>query len=268
MEHRAPASKPDRRPSLDRRLPAPEALFPIPRWELRYGVAVVLVVLAWLTRDALFPGAAEVNPFMAFGLAVLSTALIAGFGPGLLASFLSSLIATYFYLSPRHDLLVHEPYEIVGLGLFIVEGLVAALAGGLVRRSLLREQAVIHAGDRVSRFLQHAERARGSPMVDRPSIVEALSGRELEVGRLLARGLANDEIAAALFVSRNTVKTHLKNLYGKLGVRSRTEAVARLIELGLLTTSQAEAQVGPDAGTSDERETVIHDPPGAPHIGG
>lgn len=50
---------------------------------------------------------------------------------------------------------------------------------------------------------------------------EALSAREHEVARLVAEGLTNDEIAEALFISRNTVKTHLANVLQKLGLRDR-----------------------------------------------
>ncbi|MBI4692432.1 MAG: hypothetical protein HY749_00235 [Gammaproteobacteria bacterium] len=54
--------------------------------------------------------------------------------------------------------------------------------------------------------------------------VEPLSEREREIVRMLARGLSNKDIGAALFISENTVKFHLKNLYGKLGVKNRTQA--------------------------------------------
>jgi DNA-binding NarL/FixJ family response regulator len=57
-------------------------------------------------------------------------------------------------------------------------------------------------------------------------IVELLSPRELSVLRLLAEGASNKEIAQGLGVAENTVKTHLANLYAKLGVRRRTEALA------------------------------------------
>lgn len=66
------------------------------------------------------------------------------------------------------------------------------------------------------------------------SLIEPLSGRELEVLRLVAAGRSNQEIAQALIVSPNTVKTHLKNIYAKLGAGSRTQAIARARELGLL----------------------------------
>lgn len=67
-----------------------------------------------------------------------------------------------------------------------------------------------------------------------PGLVEPLSERELEVLRLIAAGLSNREIADALVIAVTTTKKHASNIYGKLGVRSRTEAVARAQELGLL----------------------------------
>jgi LuxR family transcriptional regulator, maltose regulon positive regulatory protein len=63
---------------------------------------------------------------------------------------------------------------------------------------------------------------------------EPLSERELEVLALLAAGKSNRQIASELFVALSTVKTHVKNIYGKLDVRNRTQAVSRARELGLL----------------------------------
>jgi LuxR family maltose regulon positive regulatory protein len=63
---------------------------------------------------------------------------------------------------------------------------------------------------------------------------EPLSGRELEVLRLIASGLSNREIAQELFVTPGTVKRHTHNIYGKLEVRSRTQAVARARDLDLV----------------------------------
>ena len=65
-------------------------------------------------------------------------------------------------------------------------------------------------------------------------LAHPLTQRELEVLRLIMQGLANKEIARRLFVSPDTVKVHSRNIYGKLGVSSRTQAVAKAQTLGLL----------------------------------
>jgi DNA-binding NarL/FixJ family response regulator len=65
--------------------------------------------------------------------------------------------------------------------------------------------------------------------------LESLTARELEVLRLLARGLRNKEIAARLYVSERTVNFHLANIYQKLHVSGRTEALSKAHEQGLLT---------------------------------
>ena len=66
------------------------------------------------------------------------------------------------------------------------------------------------------------------------SIIEALSEREMEVLRLVAVGMSNREIAAKLFSSTGTAKTHINHVCDKLGVRNRTEAAMRARELGLV----------------------------------
>ena len=67
-----------------------------------------------------------------------------------------------------------------------------------------------------------------------PPLLDPLSERELEILRLTATGLSNKQLAENLVLTVGTVKWHLNNIYSKLGVRSRTEAVARARELGLL----------------------------------
>jgi LuxR family maltose regulon positive regulatory protein len=65
-------------------------------------------------------------------------------------------------------------------------------------------------------------------------IVEPLTGREIEVLRLLANGLSNEEIAKTLVLTLSTIKSHAHNIYAKLGVRTRTQAIKRAASLNLL----------------------------------
>ncbi|MEI6044891.1 MAG: response regulator transcription factor [Chloroflexota bacterium] len=65
-------------------------------------------------------------------------------------------------------------------------------------------------------------------------LLEALSERELEILRLVAQGANNREISTTLFITEGTVKNHLTNILGKLGVRDRTQAALKARELGLL----------------------------------
>ncbi len=75
----------------------------------------------------------------------------------------------------------------------------------------------------------------GTVMPD-PESIEALglSERELDVLKLIAKGCSNQEIADQLYISIHTVKTHSSNLYSKLDVKRRTQAVTRAKELGLV----------------------------------
>lgn len=72
------------------------------------------------------------------------------------------------------------------------------------------------------------------PAQPEPS-VEELTERELGVLNLLAQGMGNKEIAASLNISENTVKTHVRSILSKLGVRSRTEAAAHALRGGLVS---------------------------------
>jgi len=72
-------------------------------------------------------------------------------------------------------------------------------------------------------------------LVPESELVEPLSEREIEVLQLIAEGLSNREIASRLYLSLNTVKVHARNIYGKLGVKNRTQAVAKGKTLGILS---------------------------------
>jgi len=76
-------------------------------------------------------------------------------------------------------------------------------------------------------------RTRPCPRLGRPG-ASALTAAELCLLPLLATHLSFPEIAAEMFVSRNTVKSHTNSIYRKLGTSSRNQAVSRLRELGLL----------------------------------
>ena len=66
------------------------------------------------------------------------------------------------------------------------------------------------------------------------ALIEKLSDREQEVLTLIAGGLSNQEIAQKLVVTVSTIKTHLNNIYAKLNVHTRLQAVTKAYDLGLL----------------------------------
>jgi LuxR family maltose regulon positive regulatory protein len=76
--------------------------------------------------------------------------------------------------------------------------------------------------------------AEAATALSSPGLVEQLSNREMEILRLLSSALSTPEIARELFVSTNTVRSHVKNIYGKLNAHGRIEALQRARELGLL----------------------------------
>lgn len=80
--------------------------------------------------------------------------------------------------------------------------------------------------------------ARGDGVQERPEII--LTDREQEVLALLARGLTNKDIAQSLILSVRTVEAHLRNIYGKLEVNSRTEATLWAINHGYDSTPTGE----------------------------
>jgi LuxR family maltose regulon positive regulatory protein len=84
-------------------------------------------------------------------------------------------------------------------------------------------------------LLDACQTAFGEPARPQPGeLLDPLTPRELEIIRLICKGYSNPEIASELVVTINTIKKHTSNIYGKLGVRSRTQAIARAHELNLL----------------------------------
>ena len=106
-------------------------------------------------------------------------------------------------------------------------------------RELLRHAAARGLGGEYTRrvlaaFDEPARPAAPAAAIARADSVESLTARELEVLRLIAAGLRNQEIAAQLSITAATVKRHIANAYGKLGARHRTEALVRASALKLL----------------------------------
>jgi two-component system NarL family response regulator len=105
-------------------------------------------------------------------------------------------------------------------------------ARGYLLKDTTREEIItavrqIHGGER---YLPQAVAARLADRLIRPS----LTPRELDVLRLVSRGRTNKEMASAMFISEETVKTHMKSLFQKLGVHDRAEAVSVSLQRGLI----------------------------------
>jgi DNA-binding NarL/FixJ family response regulator len=81
--------------------------------------------------------------------------------------------------------------------------------------------------------------AAGESMMESGSESDPISPRELEVLECMAREMSNQEIAVALCISENTVKTHVSHLFGKLGASDRAGAVLRGWRQGLISSSEA-----------------------------
>jgi LuxR family maltose regulon positive regulatory protein len=107
----------------------------------------------------------------------------------------------------------------------------------LERHSRLRSTHASLISDILSLLAGHTPALRPS---DTEPLREALSASELRVLRYLPTNLPAPEIASELYVSLNTIRTHMRNLYAKLGVHSRADAVKRARELGLLSPSSLE----------------------------
>jgi DNA-binding NarL/FixJ family response regulator len=120
-----------------------------------------------------------------------------------------------------------------------IVSLLKAGAGGLISRDsstgdLARAIIAVGRGEIVlpPAFAARALRAlaRGGVVDEMPA--ESLSGREMEVLRLLAMGQTNKDIAQGLILSVRTIEAHLRNIYGKLGVSTRTEAALWAVSHG------------------------------------
>jgi DNA-binding NarL/FixJ family response regulator len=135
-----------------------------------------------------------------------------------------------------------------GLDEYVYEALKAGAAGFLIKTDsperLVEAVRVVAAGEsllapEVTRRLIDHFLAGARPGGSAPPELEELTARELEVLKLVARGLSNAEIAQTLFVSDGTVKTHVSSVLSKLGLRDRVQAVVFAYECSLVEPGQA-----------------------------
>jgi DNA-binding NarL/FixJ family response regulator len=143
---------------------------------------------------------------------------------------------------PRQRVLILTTF---GLDQYIIDALRAGASGFLLKDAPTQEVVAavraVAAGDAVlsgavtRQLLDQVARRLPAPVSRRPAELDHLTEREHEVLRMLANGLSNAEIAAALVVSEATVKSHVSHLLGKLGLRDRVQAVIYAYETRLIS---------------------------------
>lgn len=140
--------------------------------------------------------------------------------------------------SPQIAILMLSAYD---YGSYILASLQAGAAGYLMKGSSLGELAeairLAHAGVAVFDF-RAANKTLGKLLTGEALFKNAagiLHSREVEILKLVAKGMSNKEIARELVISERTVRTHMVNIFRKLGVSSRTEAVLHALKEGWLT---------------------------------
>jgi DNA-binding NarL/FixJ family response regulator len=126
---------------------------------------------------------------------------------------------------------------------YVFEALRAGASGFLLkdlpREDLVAAVRVVAGGEallapRITRRLIEEFARRPAGADPDPAALASLTARERETMELLARGLSNAEMAASLYVSEHTVKTHVGNVLAKLGLRDRIQAVILAYEVGLV----------------------------------
>jgi DNA-binding NarL/FixJ family response regulator len=117
-----------------------------------------------------------------------------------------------------------EGYLLKDVSLEVLVGAIEALADG---KTWLQPAIT-------ERIVQGLKESKAPENDSEQTLVEPLTDKEIAVLRLIAAGLSNNEIAESLFKSTGTVKNQVSSLMAKLGVRDRTRAVLKAIDLGLL----------------------------------
>jgi DNA-binding CsgD family transcriptional regulator len=215
-----------------------------------FFILVDVLIEKWAWADMLFiPG----SLLLALGLIFLLNVLTNDWNAWAYAWLLAVAALGLGLVLANHEKHWQKEVTWVGAGLIIggipLSVLFGAIAGGrffqvmapillvLIGLSLrwLHLETIVP-----ERFLKRFKRFGASPSdlaastPDQKILVEPLSARELEVLCLIDQGLSNPEIAKKLTLAPSTIKTHINNIYGKLGVQTRIQAIKQGKELGLL----------------------------------
>ena len=134
---------------------------------------------------------------------------------------------------------------------------------GLNMKRLLRvaQRRQIGNGNAQRMLMEFGDASEQPARIYHEDLVEPITAREVEVLRLIALGLSNREVSDELFISVSTVKRHVTNLFGKLQVSSRNEAVQRSLDLGLLSigqTGKLKMRVGTEISAPSRVEEEYH----------
>jgi DNA-binding CsgD family transcriptional regulator len=204
---------------------------------------LIAVVVPLFACSVLLPPMAGMSTYVAASAGIALVAATLGLLPGLAAVVLACGTAILVELSPVGEFLIDQPADAVALLLFAANGVTVAVMGSMLghRRSGQALARRDRRGGTVTNgapAAHPASRTRATQQGPHHPL-EPLTEREVEVLTHLASGMSNAQIADSLFISINTVKSHLKNVYGKLGVESRTRAVTRAMELGVLPVTQS-----------------------------
>jgi len=183
----------------------------------RYAAALLLVGLVAIFVELHLTGLGHGTHLLVLLMAIVCTALILGPGPGAFVRLAggtgsaAASVGAIGFVSSAPDTLVQLMMYLLTGSAFLV------LVSVAIRSAVSRSVSV----------------APGPPVGGGP--IEALTTREREVLGLAATGMSVDQIGRLLFVSPNTVKTHLARAYAKLGARNRAQAVRLAIHCGCLT---------------------------------
>ncbi|GHE27359.1 DNA-binding response regulator [Kitasatospora indigofera] len=132
------------------------------------------------------------------------------------------------------DAYVYDALRAGASGFLLKDAPAAELVNGI--RTVARGEALLAPAvtrHLIGHFAQHL-RPAGTSRTARLDVVRLLTPRELEVFQLIAEGLSNAEIAAAMFITPETVKTYVSRILAKLGLRDRVQAVVLAYRVGLV----------------------------------